>query len=424
MCYVDMMNITDPCLRIRASRTKNGNDWITPCIQIDQMLSSAMIKTLREMGCEVRTRWGFYRTEKIRNIDLFSHLLEYKAEKDRQDVLKDQGSPDYNPVQRTCAKAVMNIISGKASEDIHNEEVEEISFEDLHIYQEKYNVEILQDRGDRLIIRYKVDKYSQKKMKTSRAVDHAVLIYDYSKIYMHESLTKHIKWDITDTDSAHVDREDMEKFLASPAGQQEVPHWPEVAEKDKNYLGHKTYDEEKNNVFGSYEDELEGKYFNGFIYAAKKMYIYRRAYEGVLQKMYLNSKGELCEDKGYKVSSKGLSKQAKYIRQEDLENVKKQLNTPDSIQNFNAFCAYKSKTFAEDPWPFYEDLALHGRTSFMQMVMLKSSCDKKDTQYSNIQIKYIIKTITQEKINSETAIIADQHASVSDEAVQHVLQGL
>lgn len=73
------------------------------------------IELIRLAGGQVEVHEGYYWPTARR--DLFgSYLAGVMAEKNRQDGLKEAGSPDYNPAQREACKLVMNSLSGKVGQ--------------------------------------------------------------------------------------------------------------------------------------------------------------------------------------------------------------------------------------------------------------------------------------------------------------------
>lgn len=170
---------------------------------------------LNDGECEIYE--GYYWTEKSR--DLFKGFLKpIFDEKDKQDLLKDNKSSDYNPALRAICKILMNSSSGKTLQR---------NYDDLCVLvkglaqQLKAEKKMKNDISDDFIFINKStgiligkvkeeEKYNQKKAKPSQL---GIFIYEYARTYLYEMLLKKYNPMYCDTDSCLMTQEDYNIFV-------------------------------------------------------------------------------------------------------------------------------------------------------------------------------------------------------------------
>jgi hypothetical protein len=291
-CTVDQSNLHKD-KKIICERVENGNDWRTDNVIQDVFISTVKIDQLLEYGCSVQARDGYYFTDKIKNYELFEPLVCFMKEKNRQDILKETDSPDYNPALREVCKLAMNSMSGKMIEKLHLDKVEEVTiakYEKLLKNDKYYQVTLIRamNEGNKLIVSYRIKADTQ--MHKTRPIYIGNLIYDYQHKYMYDHIFSKVDFINTDTDSAHMTQTECEKWLKY-ATITKVPHWPETENFDPKLKDHMLY-VEGSKVFGSFDNEFAGGYKKQY-YCGKKLYLAVGDKKGVkIEKMSLKGIGK------------------------------------------------------------------------------------------------------------------------------------
>jgi hypothetical protein len=218
-----------------------------------------MVRLLRKYGCKVEIKTGFYWKNKVKSCEMFGFLLDFMSVKNHQDTLKQSKDEKYNPALRETLKLLMNSLSGKVIEGLHNEKT--VSVENVKEYikiegkAEKINT--ITTLGNKIFITYEVNEETL--INKQKPVYLGVLIYDYAKEYMFEKSYSKIGLDkiiYTDTDATKFRHKDFAKWNEWIQQNNEiVPHHKEVEEIDPRYKNHLIYQADSK-VFGSFEDEL------------------------------------------------------------------------------------------------------------------------------------------------------------------------
>lgn len=178
--------------------------------------SSCSIELIRAHGGEVDVHEGYY--WETDSSDLFKvFLAPIFAEKDHQDELKAQKSPDYNPAKRSVTKLIMNSLSGKTAQR---------NFEDRVVLARGTCQQLAEEKKMRggiatwipvsgetclLVGKKPEDSVYGKSSKPSHL---AVFIYEYSRTYMYHLLISRYDVMYMDTDSALISEADFKRFEA------------------------------------------------------------------------------------------------------------------------------------------------------------------------------------------------------------------
>jgi hypothetical protein len=120
-CDIDQTNLKPNNLpNIYAKKSKIDNDWSYQGILENYLISNVMIGLLKKFNCKVVIRNGFYFSDKKKSCDMFDFLLDFMNAKNNQDTMKKNKNNDYNSALRETLKLLMNSISGKVIEGMHN----------------------------------------------------------------------------------------------------------------------------------------------------------------------------------------------------------------------------------------------------------------------------------------------------------------
>jgi hypothetical protein len=260
-CDIDQSNLKEADLpNIYAKKTAIENDWSTTEVLEDYLISNVTIGLLLKFGCKVVIKNGFYFTEKKKSCDMFDFLLDSMAEKNKQDSLKKDKKPSYNPALRETLKLLMNSLSGKVIEGLHTEKTKDVgSIADyINLQKNSKAINFINTIGNKIFVTYEVEE--EKLINKQRPIYLGVYIYDYAKRYMYENSYSKVGLKellYTDTDASKFR---YSKFLEWKKEIDDknivVPHWEEVEKYDERYKTHRVYQSDSK-VFGSFEDELE-----------------------------------------------------------------------------------------------------------------------------------------------------------------------
>lgn len=260
-CDIDQSNLKKNNLpKIYARKTEIENDWGSEEVLQDYLVSNVMIRLLRERGCRVVIKNGFYWKNEVKSCEMFKFLLDFMSEKNKQDELKSQKDLTYNPALRETLKLLMNSLSGKVIEGLHTEKTSFVESVEEYLKKEKEAVKIntINEIGNKTFITYEMDE--SKLIAKQKPIYLGVLIYDYAKEYMYNYSYGKIGLDklfYTDTDATKFQ---YSRFLEWKKWVEEenviVPHHEEVELIDPRYKNHLIY-QPNSKVFGSFEDELE-----------------------------------------------------------------------------------------------------------------------------------------------------------------------
>lgn len=305
-----------------------GNDWSSNNILKDYLISNVMIEQLLKNGCKVDIKNGFYFSDKVRGCDLFEFILVFMKKKNEQDALKKSKSDLYNSALRETLKLLMNSMSGKVIEGLHLEKtVQTDEYEYLKIKDDKKTESItcINIIGSKVFTTYKVSEESQ--INKQRPVYLGVLIYDYSKRYMFDTLYSVIGLKdlvYTDTDAGKMrksvfNRPDIKKYMKTA----KINAWDKAIKYDPKLKNHLLYDE-NSKVFGSYEEECSSNNLSYFL--QKKGYL-------IINKEKYEKGGDDCLKMGFK----GVPKTSVMISLKEDFIEKKITNHKDGTQTTKYF---------------------------------------------------------------------------------------
>jgi hypothetical protein len=236
------------------------NKWDSDQLINNVLISNITIELLKKYqsyGVTVNIKKGFYFTESVKSIEMFEFLMPLMAMKNREDTLKKQKSAEYNPAMRECSKLLMNSISGRVIMGLHTQQIKMITSAEEYIkIDAKYNVNTINSVGNAVFVSY--DKTEEELINKQQPIYLGVLIYEYARRYMYETIMAPIGLDrlhYMDTDACKFRSCDVDEWRRTH-GNKIVPHWPEVEKYDSRYITHKVYDPESK-VFGSFENELD-----------------------------------------------------------------------------------------------------------------------------------------------------------------------
>jgi hypothetical protein len=258
-CDVDQSNLRKNNLpNIYAEKLSSENKWDSDKKLEGYLLSTVIIKGLKDYGCKVDIKNGFYWEKKAKSCHMFGFLLEFMGAKNEQDLLKKAKSGLYNGALRECLKLLMNSISGKIIENLHLEKTVATTAEQYAKLVDNKKIEkitTINVIGDSVFTTFKYKQ--EEKLSQQRPIFLGVLCYDYAKMYMYRNCYSIIGLKdllYTDTDAGKFRDRHMERFLKH-SNKTVVPHWREVEKYDVRYKTHKLYND-KTKVFGSFENEL------------------------------------------------------------------------------------------------------------------------------------------------------------------------
>lgn len=299
------------------------NDWGSNKILKDYLISNVMINQLKKYKCKVNIKKGYYFEDKIKGCDLFEFLLDFMKAKNEQDTNKKTNPELYNSALRETLKLLMNSLSGKVIEGLHTDKTEMTSSYEFHNLVSRMDnktkkvksINAINIIGNKVFTSYTLDEEDE--LKNQRPIYLGVLIYDYSKCYIYDTLYAVVGLEdlvYTDTDAGKF-REKKFIEIKEYYENNEVPYWDKVLKYDPRYEGHKLY-QENSKVFGSYENEMDELTGNNRFYAFQKkswVCIDIENYKKALENKDYNSL-----HKYYKMSFKGVPQNALIL---DFDNV-------------------------------------------------------------------------------------------------------
>jgi len=396
-CDIDQRALKQHGLpNIYAEKTATENKWDSEEILTDYLISNITIELLKSyenIGVKVNVKNGFYWTNKVRGFDMFNFLAPLMKEKNNQDDLKKTKADNYNPALRETCKLLMNSISGKVIEGLHNETVKMIDQSDFAKMLCKFpDLNFINNVDANLFVSYK--RPDEELINKQSPVYLGAFIYEYARTYMWNNLLSKLgnsKCLYMDTDAVKFRKVDVREWMNVVGGKM-VPHWDEVENIDARYKSHILYNE-NSKVFGSFENELHE---NNVFYALQK-------------KIWLTAKIEENGDVSYiKTRYKGVNPRSFLLGEDDKLNVNNYLECFDWCQeNQNKMIKSDYEGDAEDmgkQLDFFNQLYDTGSvnvlcTNFKKSV--KNNCrsvkiddnDKKNRLNNTIRFIYMIKTL-------------------------------
>ena len=333
--YCEVSN--QPDIKIRADKTKDGNDWDVLNGTIGGVIGTVPgtigdatnnqrlcidtieIAQLRKYGATVKTFDGIYFTQKIENYKLFKPLLPFMDEKNKQDALP---SSERNIAFRECCKLVLNSAGGKLIEGLHTDKIKEVSIEKYKKLVKEFGSEnifvvkstISENGQEKLLVKYEVS--SESLIKGTAPIQLGILVYTYSKQYMYDVCLSKVNFKYTDTDSCHATAANLVEW-EEWAKKTPIPVWDYIKEYHRKYKAN--YDvlniyNEHGKVFGSFENELEDLDSVESYQLGKKLYLHiGRKYQDYITlknspiAKLLGNKLSDAKKMAYKNSSKGVS---------------------------------------------------------------------------------------------------------------------
>jgi len=259
------------------------------------------------MTCKIKIKKGIVFNEAIRNIDVFRPMLEIMKLKNQQDEFKTTNDSRYNPALRESYKLLLNSISGKCIEGIHNQKTEMIStVTEYYKLKEKIDISNLNTvniYGGKAFISYDDEITEQTKQ---QPVIWGAFIYSHARMHMYQYAYAPMGFSkclYTHTDSLIAKLSDLE-IWKNKVKNIIVPHWEEVETYDPRYKTHTIYNE-NSKVFGSFEMEMTNKGTNSeFMCLGKNLYfIYADKYDNSKYKNKIRAGGvngnSIILNKGY-----------------------------------------------------------------------------------------------------------------------------
>jgi hypothetical protein len=216
--------------------------------EIETNTSSTSIELIRKFGGIIDVHNGYYWDESTP--DLFKESINpLFLEKQKQDELKQNGSPDYNPCRREVTKLLMNSMSGKFAQRNFEDKADFVPAHKNSIVHEKANfrngrAENWVPVGSNALLmigkKPEIMVYNSKNAKPSYI---AVFIYEFARTYMYTTMLRHAMTIYMDTDSALVSKATYDMVLST------LPNiFPQELEPEETRL----------KTFGDYEEELYG----------------------------------------------------------------------------------------------------------------------------------------------------------------------
>lgn len=413
-CDIDQSNLFKNNLPlIYPQKTKSENKYDSKKILKDYFINNVDIQQLKKYGCKVEIKNGIYFTEKIKNIEIFGFLLDIMKAKNEQDDMKNKKDINYNSSLRETMKLLMNSLSGKVIEGLHNEKVKDINsyFEFDKIQKKADKINTINSIGNKLFVSYELK--DEDIIKKQRPVYLGCLIYSYARRHMYNysySLLGKDKCIYTDTDATKFLKQDGESYIEK-INKIIVPHWKEVEQYDSRYKIHTLYNE-NSKVFGSFEDELEEmnnkdeeSYY--FYTVQKKCWLYG----------YQNN-----DEIKNKFRFKGVSQDSKMVNLDD-DYIEKKENKKGDIKYIvkdenKAYIVYNNKNNSLDNAnvnnvkKFFEDIYINKYSyilcqSFKKLVknskrdVKMNESERFNMNMNTIEIKTIIKKIVIENKNDD-----------------------
>jgi hypothetical protein len=343
-CDIDQRNLKKSNLpNIYAFKTELENKWDYEGVIENYLISNVMIRLLKKHNCIINIKKGFYFSDKKKSCDMFDIILDFMAEKNKQDDIKDK--PEYNSALRETLKLLMNSLSGKVIEGLHTEQTRDINSlaEYEKIKNKSSKINCINNIGNKLFITYEVE--AETIINKQKPIYLGALIYDYAKEYMYNYSYSKIGLDkllYTDTDATKFRYDDFLKWKEWVEKENIIVlHWTEVEKKDPRYKTHLIY-QKGSKVFGSFEDELEKMNGENYIFYCleKKSWLYgvdgktKFRFKGVNENsIILNMSEDFIDNKTIK--HKNGMKEIKYFIKEDTEEKVYNyfVNSNDTVKN-------------------------------------------------------------------------------------------
>lgn len=381
---------------IYAEKTETENKWGSDVVLENYLISNITIELLKRyenIGVKVNIKNGFYWSNKVRGFDMFNFLAPLMQEKNKQDELKKKKSPDYNPALREVCKLLMNSISGKVIEGLHNENVKMVNQSQLCSMMVKHkDLNFINNIDENVFVSYSLP--DEMLIKRQSPIFLGAFIYEYARTYMWNNLLSKLgnsKCLYMDTDAVKFRKSDVPEWM-NIVGNKIVPHWDDVEAIDARYKSHILYNE-NSKVFGSFENELHD---NNLFFALQK-------------KIWLTAKIENDGSVSYiKTRYKGVNPRSFLLGEAD------KLNVDNYLECFNWCMDNQDKMIKNDyegdaedmgkQLEFFNQLYENGYvnvlcTNFKKSV--KNNCrqvkitdnDKKNRYNNTIRFIYMIKTL-------------------------------
>lgn len=225
-------------------------NWDYSC-EIDTYLSTVDIKCLKDYGVSVEVSDGFCFSAKIHGKDLFKCMVYFKAIKTEQDFasaiknmkpedkrawliaknkeLVSNGLADeqvdvekmiglkYNVARRNMAKLVLNSLTGKVGENVHDKKCmlinDKLKFDKMLKKAVSLNSIVIDEIFDRenFVVTWRED-FEKCFEKGQKPVYLSSLIYSYSRDHMYRSVIADYDIIYQDTDSALLTNEEYDRF--------------------------------------------------------------------------------------------------------------------------------------------------------------------------------------------------------------------
>lgn len=340
-CDIDQRNLKPNNLpKIYAKKTAIENNWGTEEVLENYLISNVMIALLKEYGCKVVIKNGFYFTDKKKSCDMFDFLLDFMKAKNEEDSKKKVKDASYNPALRETLKLLMNSLSGKVIEGLHTEKTQDVNSvaEYMKIKDKSKSINFINAIGNKIFVTYEIN--AETVINKQRPIYLGVLIYDYAKRYMYQNSYSKVGLDellYTDTDASKFR---YSRFLSWKQEIDDkniqVPHWKEVENVDERYKNHKIY-EADSKVFGSFEDELaemQGEKYT-FYCLEKKSWCYAVDGDAKFRFKGLNGSALLLDTKEKFIETKIINHKSKDGKESWVENKLKIKNDTElEVYNF------------------------------------------------------------------------------------------
>ena len=355
-CDVDQSPLKEKNLPlILCDKSEKVNNWNTDEILYDYLISTPVIKQLRRHGAKVIIKHGFYFEKQIKSCELFKPVLDVMNIKNGQDIKKLNKDPTYNKALRETAKLISNSISGKMIEGLHVNQIKEMNnLSAIKASANKKKFKIVDVQHDALLVTY--DKEIKECMKNSKPIYIGNLIYDYSKIYMYDTIYSKIPYKdliYTDTDSVKLTKKAFNVWREY-AEKEIVPCWEEAKKYDSRYGTHTLYSPDSK-VYGSFENE-----YDDFDNELDKNYFLQK-------KVYLSSDGSK-----FKMTYKGVGDNNVIVYTDDtndeyvlVKNKKEYLTSSDNSYLVNIYAIADKLSFGDNRIKLFEMLYTDRRAKIM-----------------------------------------------------------
>lgn len=195
-------------------------DWTAGAIVDEKspaVITSTEVELIRAHGGNVEVLRGRYWEKSTPNL-FIAYFEKLVSEKNRQDALKENKSPDYNPALREMCKLLMNSTSGKflqrnfkeATFFVRNGREKEDTLKKL----KEETVIIEPFYNGTLLITGQLNDDLVYKATRAQASQIGVFIYSYARFYMYQLIYSRYPTLYTDTDSAVLREGDYLRFRA------------------------------------------------------------------------------------------------------------------------------------------------------------------------------------------------------------------